>query len=152
MKIREIKENKGTLCEGILRSLPEWFGIEDAIINYRNEINKMLTFGCYDNNNLNGFITINFHNEYTAEIHVMGILREFHSKGIGTELIRYCESILKNKKIEYLQVKTLAETNPDPNYALTRKFYLKNNFRPVEIFPELWDKNNPCLLLIKKLD
>ena len=48
-------------------------------------------------------------------------------------------------------MKTLAATQPDPNYAATRHFYEALGFLPVEVFPTLWDARNPCLLMVKPL-
>ncbi len=32
---------RGKTCETIIRSLPDWFGIEEAIQNYADEINLL---------------------------------------------------------------------------------------------------------------
>jgi len=47
-----------------------------------------------------------------------------------------------------LQVKTLDKSHPDKNYACTRKFYEAMGFRPLECIPELWGKDNPCLIMV----
>jgi len=52
---------------------------------------------------------------------------------------------------EFLTVKTLADTHPDEGYAGTRRFYLAMGFKPLEVFPTLWDEANPCLLMVKRL-
>ena len=38
------KLEKSKICESILRSLPQWFGIESAIVNYVNDVEKMDTW------------------------------------------------------------------------------------------------------------
>lgn len=57
----------------------------------------------------------------------------------------------KEKGYEFLQVKTLDESHPDVHYSGTRKFYLSVRFRPLECLPELWGKENPCLIMIKHI-
>jgi hypothetical protein len=58
---------------------------------------------------------------------------------------------LKNQGVENLQVKTLSPSRSDENYAKTRAFYQAMGFTPLEEFPQIWDENNPCLILIMRL-
>jgi hypothetical protein len=58
---------------------------------------------------------------------------------------------LKHQGVEYLQVKTLGPSRSDENYDKTRAFYLAMGFTPLEEIPQIWDENNPCLILIKRL-
>ncbi len=81
----------------------------------------------------------------------MGILPEYHRQGIGTELMAVAEQYLREKGVSYLQVKTLSAKDTDPNYVLTRKFYERMGFVPLEEWPELWGAENPCVQLIKSL-
>jgi hypothetical protein len=53
-------------------------------------------------------------------------------------------------RLEYLQVKTLGPSRPDPGYEATRRFYEASGFRPLEELHGLWP-GNPCLLLVKRL-
>jgi len=48
-------------------------------------------------------------------------------------------------------VKTLDESAPDAFYAKTRQFYLRAGFKPLEVFPLHWNKENPCLFMAKPL-
>lgn len=81
----------------------------------------------------------------------MGVLPGFHGQGIGKMLIQRSERWLVEQGVEYLQVKTLAPTHPDPGYAKTRAFYEKMGFRALEVFPTLWGEANPCLVMVKRL-
>lgn len=143
---------KGSICEPVLRALPDWFGIEEAIVTYVKDIEQMPTFLALQSETVSGFLTIKQHNLHAAEILVMGIKPEAHRLGMGRALVERAEAWLREQQgMEFLQVKTLADTHPDEGYAKTRQFYLALGFRPLEVFPELWDKENPCLMLIKKL-
>ncbi len=145
-----LEPSSADACEAILRSLPDWFGIEEAIISYRKDIERMESFGVHDDGRLIAFLTLNYHFDHSAEIHVMGIRKEYHRQGIGRAMVAHVERILREKNVELFGVKTLAATDPDPNYAKTRLFYESLGFRPLEV-NNLWGERNPCLILVKPL-
>jgi len=89
--------------------------------------------------------------KFATEICVMGILTEYHRQGIGKKLLNACEQLCRQSKTEFLTVKTLAESRESKSYEKTRMFYLAQGFRPIEVFPTIWDEANPCLFMIKKL-
>jgi len=153
MKIVEVSdpELRSSVCELVLRSLPLWFGIESAIVNYTRDVKAMETWVSYENDVPIGFVSINKHFSQSAEIHVMGIRQEFHRKGIGHQLVTAVENDLRVQNFKFLTVKTLSEARPNKEYDLTRKFYLKMGFTPLEEFKTLWDESNPCLYLVKAL-
>jgi len=143
---------KGSICEPVLRSLPDWFGIEDAIVHYGKEIDLLPTFLVWEGDDrVIGFLSVKQHFPHSAEIYVMGVRQEAHRSGVGGALMRAGETWLKEQGVEYLQVKTLSPTRESEHYARTRKFYEKMGFEPLEEFKTLWGDDNPCLLLIKKI-
>ncbi len=139
------------LCAPILRALPDWFGIESATRQYIQDIDGLPTFLAQIESETIGFLSLKLHNSYAAEIHVMGILPGWHKQGIGRALLEAAQNWLRTQGVEYLQVKTLSASHPDPFYARTRAFYNRLGFRPLEEFPSLWGSENPCLLLVKAL-
>lgn len=139
------------VCNSILRSLPLWFGIESAIVNYVNDVKSMDTWIVYDNETAIGFASINRHFSKSAEIHVMGIRENYHRQGIGHQLVSVIEEDLRKAEVQFLTVKTLSESRPNKEYDQTRKFYLKAGFTPLEEFKTLWGEHNPCLMLVKKI-
>jgi len=144
-------EEKSAICNSVLRALPSWFGIEESIVDYVEQV-KMLPFiAAYDGGNPVGFVAIMNHTPYASEICVMGVLKEYHREGIGRSLVIACEKYCREKKQEYLTVKTLDESRESKSYEKTRLFYLSMGFKPLEVFPTLWDEDNPCLLLIKRV-
>src|SRR5262249_16302677 len=74
-----------------------------------------------------------------------------HRRGIGARLVTALESFLRPTATRTLTVKTLAPEAGDLHYARTHRFYAAQGFLPVEVFPTLWDPENPCLLLAKTL-
>lgn len=151
IKKTEVSRQKEHICDTILRALPEWFGIESAIADYVRDTSSMAFWAAFDKDIPVGFVALKEHNAYTAEIYTMGILKDYHRQGIGRQLIQHCESFCTEKGIEYLTVKTLDESREDLSYAKTRSFYESVGFRPLEVFPLLWGKDNPCLFLAKYL-
>lgn len=142
---------RSDVCEPILRSLPDWFGIERSIVQYLADMKTMPTVIARANDETVGFLTIKNHNGYSAEVHVMAVRAEAHRSGVGKRLVEAAEAILRRDGIEYLQVKTRGPSKPDEHYERTRAFYMAMGFRPLEEFVNLWDENNPCLVMVKKL-
>ena len=145
------EDSKSQICEKVLRSLPDWFGIESAILDYIKDVRAMDTWSVVIENEEIGFLSVNKQNSSTAEIHVMGLLPSFHGKNIGTKLVQAVEQDLFAHGFKFLTVKTLSESRPNKEYDLTRKFYLQAGFSPLEEFKTLWGEANPCLMLVKAM-
>jgi len=82
----------------------------------------------------------------------MAVAAGSRNKRVGTELLERAEQYVTSQGARFLQVKTVADTSPSPEYAQTRQFYLAKGFTPLEVFPTLWDPWNPALQLVKALD
>ena len=150
MTVVELEDpgQRSRIAEHVLRDLPEWFGIEEATQSYIDQAATLTTFAVADS----GFLSLKRHFPGTAEIWVMGVRRDAHRQGIGRLLVRAAEAWCAANGVDYLQVKTLAHTKDDANYARTRAFYTAVGFTPLEIFPELWDPRNPALQLVKRVE
>ena len=138
-------------CDTILRSLPEWFGIESANAAYVEAAGRLPSFIATADGEVVGIACVERHFPETAEIHLIAIRPEHHRAGIGRELLERVEAWLRADGVELLEVKTLSASSPDVNYAKTRAFYLGMGFRPLEEIKTLWDERNPCLILVKVL-
>ncbi len=151
IKIENItdKDQKSLICEGILGELPNWFGVEESIKEYMLISREMPFYAAYSNENPVGFVAVKEHNQYTAEVCVMGVLQDYHRMGIGKRLISKCEEYCSENGIEFLTVKTLDGSRESKSYEKTRLFYLSMGFRPLEVFKTIWDENNPCLFMSK---
>jgi hypothetical protein len=64
--------------------------------------------------------------------------------------VRHAETRLRDRSVEYLQVKTLGPSRENASYAETRSFYKAMGFCPLEE-TNLWGDANPCLFLVKHL-
>ena len=142
---------QSSACMPILRALPEWFGQEAGLLEYEKQIDGLPTFLASADSRVIGFLSLKQHYPHSAEVYVMGVRPEAQHSGIGRALVEQAETHAHSLGIEYLQVKTLGPSSPDPAYAKTRAFYDAMGFRPLEEFKQIWHKNNPCLILVKRL-
>ena len=138
-------------CEQVLRELPEWFGLEDSLMEYVEAAKSTPTLLAMEGENVLGFLMIKRHFPESAEVACIGLLPSHHRRGIGRLMQGAAEKWLRADGCKYLQVKTLAEAANSESYALTRKFYEAMGFSRLEVHPDLWQKWNPCLVFVKAL-
>jgi ribosomal protein S18 acetylase RimI-like enzyme len=150
LEVRSSLGNEADECEAILRSLPDWFGIEASIVQYRKDLDRMQTEVAVIDGRIAGFITIHHRFPETAEIHLIAVRREHHRAGIGRTLVEHAQRLLTSQGVEYLEVKTQGPSRPNLYYDRTRSFYQAMGFRPLEE-NNLWGEKNPCLILVKHL-
>lgn len=149
--VRGPVSGQGAAAEGILRALPAWFGIEAALVEYARAAAAGPTFVAEAGGEVVGFATLAATSECAVELHVIAVLPRWHRRGVGGALLDRAEAHARAEGCELLHVKTLAPSDPDPGYAATRAFYLARGFRPLEVLPQVWGPENPCLLLVKPL-
>jgi ribosomal protein S18 acetylase RimI-like enzyme len=152
--IQKIEEEltKSEVTEKILRDLPEWFGNEKSLIEYIEEVRDKVFYCAYDGEDAIGFICIKSHNEFTADIYVTGILKQYHRQGLGRRMVSIAEEYLKESGYKFFMVKTLGESSDYEFYRRTREFYKSVGFYPLEEIKEIWDADNPCLIMVKALN
>ena len=121
---------KQKIASEILKALPEWFGIEEALRDYVEGVKDKPLFAAFIGQIPVGFFSIKEHNKFTNELYVLGIYKEFHNHGIGKKLLKECISYSHKQEKKYLTVKTLSKSHPDKNYTKTRIFYEKMGFNP----------------------
>lgn len=137
--------------ELILRSLPQWFGIEESLLDYAKATRRLPTFAVVDKQVAIGFISLSEHFPESWEVHCIAVHASHRGQGLGRALLEHAEGWLKLQGARFLQVKTVAADRDGATYAETRGFYLRMGFVPFQVFPELWDPRNPCLQMIKML-
>lgn len=150
MKIRFIEniEEKENISRTILTQLPEWFGLPDSTNEYIQNSKTMPFWACLDKDKPIGFIALKATSEFTAEIYVMGVLKEYHRTGIGRLLYDTFEQYAREQGYEFIQVKTVKK-GYYKEYDITNAFYEKLGFKEFECFPTLWDEWNPCQVYVK---
>lgn len=146
----EETSQKEKIAETILNQLPEWFGMPESTKEYVDESQKMPFWAYMNDEKTVGFIVLKETGKTTAEIFVMGILPEYHRKGIGRELFHALEQYAKEQGYHFLQVKTV-QYGRNKAYDKTNLFYQGIGFEEFECFPTLWDAWNPCQIYVKAI-
>lgn len=133
----------------IMNSLPKWFSPPEDILKKSVAHRKMPFFAAFDGTKVIGFVALKAHNEFTVEMYNLGVLEECHRQGISHALLMAVESYSKENGYKFITVKTHDASAEYEPYERTRKFYLKNGFYPLEVFPLFWNEDNPCLFLAR---
>ena len=151
IEVREVRDahQKKAVVAQVLKDLPEWFGIPESTQAYIEGAKDLRVWAAYQASDVVGFISLSYSSEDCAEIDCLGVKKSFQGQGIGRELIATLEREAV-KQVDYLQVKTVAEGS-NKDYDRTNVFYRSVGFKKLEIFPQLWDPQNPCQILIKKI-
>ena len=151
MKLEGPRSDVAHEAERVLRTLPRWFGIESALLEYVRDTERHPTFIAKDDERVIGFITVREHFPRAWEVHCLAVQVELRNKGIGRALHEHVERWLAQRGVLFLQVKTIAATHPSPEYAQSRAFYAAIGYTPLEVFPLFWEAGLPVLQLVKSL-
>ena len=143
-------DEKARVASLILADLPEWFGIPESTATYVNGSREMPFWVAIESDDPVGFIALRETSPHTAEIYVMGVLKNRHGQGTGTALWEAFRAYAKGRGYEYAQVKTVRR-GCYAEYDQTNDFYEHLGFRALECFPTLWDEANPCQVYIHSL-
>lgn len=119
VRLREESSGSGSTCRQVLSALPGWFGIEQSVDDYAAVADRTPTVVASVDGWDVGFLTVVRHGPSAAEVHVMGVLPEFHRHGVGRQMLERAERSLVAAGVELLQVKTLSATKPDDGYERT---------------------------------
>jgi len=149
MMIREITDprEKSAVVRTVLEGLTDWFGVPESREQYIREAAQHLTFAAFADHQPVGFLCLKETGKATAEIAVMGVKREWHRKGIGRALFSAAKAAAAKGGYAFLQVKTV-QMGRYPDYDDTNRFYQSLGFQEFEVFPTLWDENNPCQVYV----
>ena len=90
MIVKEVleKSEKQKITRNILEALPDWFGVEESREEYIRDSIETPMVAAYEGDKAVGFICLKETGNATVEIHVMGVLKDYHRKGIGKELFK----------------------------------------------------------------
>ena len=150
--VREVKnkDEKRTVSRSILESLKEWFEVDESREKYISESADQLFIAAEEDGKYVGFLTLKQTGNATVELAVMGVLKEYHRKGIGRQMFELARDTARLQGYSFMQVKTVA-MGKYPDYDKTNLFYISCGFREFEVFPELWDEDNPCQIYVMAL-
>ncbi|MEN3067510.1 GNAT family N-acetyltransferase [Uliginosibacterium sediminicola] len=151
MKVIGPVQNVRDACEQILRSLPAWFGIESALMEYVEATDRLPTYLAMSEGKAVGFVSLQSHSQSECEIHCIAVRDSFRGRGVGKALVQAAERWMKERGATRLIVKTIAESHPSPEYKESRAFYQSQGFLAEKIIPDIWGPSNPCLQMYKEL-
>ena len=152
MTIHEVKDNseKNRITRLVLEALPEWLEVTETREAYIRESAELPLFAAYDGDRPAGFLALKETGKDTCELHVMGVLKDYHRKGLGRALFAKAKETAAEAGYSFLQVKTV-QMGLYPDYDNTNRFYLALGFKEFEVFPTLWDELNPCQVYVMSL-
>ena len=150
--IEQIKDAsiKKTIARKILEALRDWFEVDESRENYISESTDQIFLAAKDDDDYVGFLCLKETGKETVELAVMGVLQEYHRKGIGRELFEAAKSIAVKEGYSFMQVKTV-EMGMYEDYDMTNRFYLSCGFKEFEVIRELWGEENPCQIYVMYL-
>jgi GNAT superfamily N-acetyltransferase len=135
----------------LLAGVPEWFGQPESNAEYIEAARSKETWTVRDvEGSVVGVALVDRHFPHVAEIHLMVVDRAVHGTGVGTAMLGAIEADAISRGVRFLEVKTLGPSHQDVGYALTRHFYEKWGFLPLEE-TNLWGSGTPCLIMVKPI-
>ncbi len=144
---------KSAYTQSVLEKLPEWFGNEQSRQQYIETVRPLPFFAALtQSDECVGFFSVKIHYQRTGDIFACGVLPDYHHQGIGSALYKEAEAYFIENDCTYVMVKTLSEQMEYEPYERTRRFYRKQGFVELITLTEMWDEDNPCLIMIKPLD
>lgn len=140
------------LVERVLRSLPEWFGIDEAIHQYVRDAADPAyeSLTAWAGDRCIGVALISRHYPEAGELHLIAVDAAHRQVGVGRQLVERAAFDLVDTGAQLFSVHTVRPSYPDTGYAQTRGFYRSMGFLPLEEHRGL-DWTGPTLILVKPL-
>jgi len=143
-------ELKKTVSRNILEALHDWFEVDESREKYIAESADQVFLAALEGNEYAGFLCLKETGKETAELAVMGVLKEYHRKGLGRALFEEAKRIAVEEGYSFMQVKTV-QMGYYEDYDITNRFYLSLGFKEFEVIRELWGEDNPCQIYVMSL-
>ena len=144
------KDTKRAIARAILESLREWFEVDESREKYIEECADWIFLADKEDDKYAGFLCLKETGKETVELAVMGVLKEYHRRGIGRALFEEARKTAKEKGYSFMQVKTV-QMGMYEDYDITNRFYLSCGFKEFEVIKELWGEENPCQIYVMSL-
>lgn len=143
-------DEKRAIARKVLENLTEWFEIEESREGYIHDCADWTFLAAKDDDRIMGFLCLKKTGNATVELAVMGVMKEYHRNGVGRELVEKAKEVAKADGYEFMQVKTV-KMGMYEDYDRTNLFYMSCGFKELEVFPLLWDEDNPCQIYVMSL-
>ena len=150
VKLINTAEEKRSIARQVLEALTEWFEVPETREDYIQKSGDWIMVASFDEDVPNGFLCLKETGKDTIELAVMGVLKNYHRQGIGTQLFDAAKQIAVEQGYSFMQVKTVAMGYYE-DYDQTNRFYQSLGFKELEVFPLYWDEANPCQIYVMAL-
>jgi ribosomal protein S18 acetylase RimI-like enzyme len=152
VSIRALSAADAERCDAIIASLPYFFGVPSGVRDCAEAVRTQRGFVAVRDGSVAGFLTLQQHEEGSAEITWMAVHADHRRRGIGRQLIDAAVGAAVADGLRMLFVLTAGATDepdrPGDNYTGTRRFYRSNGFVPLKEFtPATW--NQTALVLAR---
>ena len=141
---------KRTISRRVLEALHDWFEVDESREKYISDCANWIFLAAREEGEYVGFLCLKETGSATVELAVMGILREYHRKGLGRSLFEEAKRIAIEEGYSFMQVKTV-KMGVYPDYDMTNRFYRSLGFQEFEVIRELWGEDNPCQIYVMSL-
>jgi GNAT superfamily N-acetyltransferase len=156
MDVRILKKakEKRDACIEITRHLPMWFGLEDSNTQYANDAEKYPALAIMSDKIVVALLVYkkcvdDVLKSNVIDIHWVGVLPNFHRKGLGGKLVEYLQNYAVSQGVGILTVETLDPVANDEHYKKTYAFYQKKGFKIYHRFN--YGECNPMIKMRKFL-
>ena len=149
--VREVTlpEEKRKIARLVLEDLPDWFGNEKAREDYIADSAGAPFAAAFLDGEPAGFLALKETSPTAVEVMVMGVGRAYHRKGAGRALMDWAFDFARSRGYKFIHLKTLDESANYPPYEVTRAFYRAVGFEALTCLPQIWDEENPCLIMVR---
>ncbi len=141
---------KAAISRKILESLRDWFEVDASREKYIADCADWEFFASSEEDGYTGFLCLKETGKDTVELAVMGVLKEYHRKGLGKALFEEAKKTALQDGYSFMQVKTV-KMGVYADYDITNRFYRSLGFREFEVMEDLWGKDNPCQIYVMSL-
>ena len=142
---------KRAISRRILEALHDWFEVDESRERYISDCADWLFFAAREDGEYAGFLCLKETGRETVELAVMGVLREYHRRGLGRALFEAARKAAVEKGYSFMQVKTV-KMGVYEDYDVTNRFYLSLGFKEFEVIEALWGEENPCQIYVMSLE
>ncbi|MCR5620632.1 MAG: GNAT family N-acetyltransferase [Treponema sp.] len=144
------KDEKRRIARLVLEDLTEWFEVAENREKFISESAGQPFLAAREGGEYAGFLCLKETGKDTVELAVIGVLKEFHRRGLGRELVDAAKRIAREKGYSFMQVKTV-QMGMYEDYDRTNRFYLACGFKEFELMKDFWDEKNPCQIYVMSL-
>ena len=145
------RELKQKIARKVLEALHDWFEVDESREKYITDCADWIFLAAKEDGEYAGFLCLKETGRETVELAVMGVLKEYHRKGLGRALFEEAKKIATEEGYSFMQVKTV-KMGVYEDYDRTNRFYLSCGFKELEVINEIWGYENPCQIYIMALD